>query len=133
MSEGKVKAIEDEKVFDIASDGSHNSHTNYDKEDTRCESDFDGSDESENEQKPLASSQPQETPTTISQAEQHEPSTPANPHEKSTKTTVEYEYPSQPPLRTETRADRVERLEKNMAELMRHVKCNPADKTDEFL
>ena len=42
MSEGKVKAIEDEKVFDIASDGSHNSHTNYDEEDTRCESDFDG-------------------------------------------------------------------------------------------
>ena len=82
MSEGKVKAIEDEKVFDIASDGSHNSHTNYDKEDTRCESDFDGSDESETEQKTLASSQPQETSTTISQAEQHEPSTPANPQHR---------------------------------------------------
>ena len=123
--------------FELATEASNNTNNNinYDEEDTRCESDFDGSDESENEQKPLASSQPQETPTTISQAEQHEPSTPANPHEKSTKTTVEYEYPtpqSQPPLRTETIADRVERLEKNMAELMRHVKLNTADKTTEL-
>ena len=134
MNQGKVTATEDEHFFELATEASNNTNNNinYDEEDTRCESDFDGSDESENEQKPLASSQPQETPTTISQAEQHEPSTPTNPPEK---TSVEYDYPtpqSQPPLRTETIADRVERLEKNMAELMRHVKLNTADKTTEF-
>ena len=92
MSEGKVKAIEDEQLFELASEASNNTDNNIN---------FDGSDESETEQKPIASSQPQETSTTISQAEQHEPSTPTNPPEK---TSVEYDYPtpqSQPPLRTE--------------------------------
>jgi uncharacterized FlaG/YvyC family protein len=136
MSEGKVKAIEDETFFDIASDGSLKSYINYDEEDTRCESDFDGSDESDNEQKPLASSQPQETPTAGSQPEQHEPSTPANPSETATTTTSESVYPtlpkSQPTHRTENIADRVERLEKEMAELKRHVRYNSNDETTEF-
>jgi len=125
MSNGKVTAIEDDKVFD----DNVNNNNNYDEQDDRTEDAFrdedegdeseeDESDKDENENKQLVSSQQQETPTTSSQLEQR-----PTPPETPTTTATEKNHPT-PPTKAENIAERVERLEKEMAELKRQFNSN---------
>ena len=143
MSNGKVTAIEDDKVFEFEPEALNNANNNnnYDDQDDRTEDDFrdedegdesekDESDEDESEDKQLVSSQQQETPTTSSQPEP-QPTPPETP------TTTESENahptsPKNPPTKAENIADRVERLEKEIAELKRQVNRNNNNKSPEY-
>ncbi len=114
MNQGKVTAIEDDQVFEFASEASNNANNNnnYDEQDDRTEKDFsdedegDESEEDESENKQLVSSQKQE-----------------NAHPTP---------PKSPPTKAENIADRVERLEKEMAELKRQVIRNNNNKSPEY-
>jgi hypothetical protein len=133
MFQGKVTAIEDEQLFERASETLNNNNNNYDEEDDRTEEEFREeyeSEEDESDNKQLVSSQPQETPTTSSLPKQ-QPTSPETP------TTIAgvIVHPTPPksqPTKAENIADRVERLEKEMAELKRQLNRNNSNKSPEF-